>query len=51
MALQNAGQDNREMLQALIDFCEESIRRFPAKTSFSARTAGGRWPGLTSTLA
>ena len=29
MALQNAGQDNREMLQALIDFCEESIRRFP----------------------
>ena len=29
MALQNAGQDNHEMLQALIDFCEESIRRFP----------------------
>ena len=29
MALENAGRDDREMLQALIDFCEESLRRFP----------------------
>jgi hypothetical protein len=28
-ALYNAGRDNREMLRALIDFCEESLRRFP----------------------
>jgi len=29
MALQNGGRDDREMLQALIDFAEESLRRFP----------------------
>ena len=28
-ALYNAGRDNREMLRALIEFCEESLRRFP----------------------
>ncbi|HLM88218.1 MAG TPA: SEC-C metal-binding domain-containing protein [Streptosporangiaceae bacterium] len=29
IALHNAGLDDREMLLALIDFCEESLRRFP----------------------
>src|SRR6478736_6692573 len=29
MALENAGRDNREIRQALIDFCEESFGRFP----------------------
>lgn len=29
MALENAGRDNGEMRQALIGFCEESLRRFP----------------------
>jgi hypothetical protein len=29
MALENAGRDNGEMRQALIEFCEESLRRFP----------------------
>jgi tetratricopeptide (TPR) repeat protein len=29
MALENAGRDDHEMRQALIDFCEESLRRFP----------------------
>ena len=29
MALENAGRDDREIRQALIDFCEESFRRFP----------------------
>ena len=29
MVLENAGQDNDQMRQALIDFCEESLRRFP----------------------
>jgi tetratricopeptide (TPR) repeat protein len=29
MTLENAGRASREMLQALIDFCEESLRRFP----------------------
>jgi tetratricopeptide (TPR) repeat protein len=29
MALENAGRDSGEIRQALIDFCEESFRRFP----------------------
>ena len=29
MALENAGRDNREIRQSLIEFCEESFRRFP----------------------
>jgi tetratricopeptide (TPR) repeat protein len=29
MALENAGRDDGEIRQALIDFCEESCRRFP----------------------
>jgi SEC-C motif len=29
MALENAGRDDGEIRQALIDFCEESFRRFP----------------------
>jgi tetratricopeptide (TPR) repeat protein len=29
MALENAGRDDGEMQQALIGFCEESLRRFP----------------------
>ena len=29
MALDNAGRDDGEIRQALIDFCEESFRRFP----------------------
>jgi len=29
MTLENAGRDDREMRQVLIDFCEESLRRFP----------------------
>lgn len=29
MALENAGRDDGEIRQALIDFCEESLRRFP----------------------
>ena len=29
MALENAGRDDGEMRQALIEFCEESFRRFP----------------------
>jgi SEC-C motif len=29
MTLEDAGRASREMLQALIDFCEESLRRFP----------------------
>lgn len=33
IALHNAGLHDREMLLALIGFCEESLRRFPAKTS------------------
>ena len=29
MALENAGRDDREIRQSLIEFCEESFRRFP----------------------
>lgn len=29
MPLENAGRDDGEMRQALVDFCEESLRRFP----------------------
>ena len=29
MALENAGRDDGELRRALIDFCEESLRRFP----------------------
>jgi hypothetical protein len=29
MALDNAGRDDGEIRRALIDFCEESFRRFP----------------------
>jgi hypothetical protein len=38
----NHETDDREMRQALIDFCEESLRRFPAKTTCSPRP---RCPG------
>lgn len=31
MALENAGQDDGEIRQALIEFCEESLRRFPGE--------------------
>jgi tetratricopeptide (TPR) repeat protein len=47
MALENAGQDDREMRQALIDFCEESLRRFPREdhmlTENRRRALGGAY--------
>lgn len=47
MALENAGRDDREMLQALIDFCEESFRRFPREdqlmTENRRRALGGAY--------
>ena len=36
-ALYNAGRDNREMLRALIDFCEESLRRFPHEDQLTTK--------------
>jgi hypothetical protein len=53
MALGNAGRDDREILQALIDFCEESLRRFPREdqlmTENRRRALGGAYfdAGLT----
>ncbi len=53
MALQNAGLDDREMLQALIGFCEESLTRFPREdqllTENRRRALGGAYfdAGLT----
>src|SRR6266550_7611949 len=45
MALENAGRDDGEIRQALIDFCEESFRRFPREdqllTENRRRTLGG----------
>ena len=47
MALENAGRDDREMLQTLIDFCEESLRRFPREdqlmTENRRRALGGAY--------
>jgi len=47
MALENAGRDSREMLQALIDFGEESLRRFPGEdqlmTENRRRALGGAY--------
>jgi SEC-C motif len=47
MALENAGRDDREMRQALIDFCEESLRRFPDEdqlmTENRRRALGGAY--------
>ena len=47
MALENAGRDNGEMRQALIEFCEESLRRFPREdqllTENRRRTLGGAY--------
>ena len=47
MALENAGRDDGEIRQALIDFCEESFRRFPREdqllTENRRRTLGGAY--------
>jgi tetratricopeptide (TPR) repeat protein len=47
MALENAGRDNREIRQSLIDFCEESFRRFPREdqllTENRRRALGGAY--------
>jgi SEC-C motif len=47
MALENAGRDDREMRQALIEFCEESLRRFPDEeqlmTENRRRALGGAY--------
>jgi tetratricopeptide (TPR) repeat protein len=47
MALENAGRDDREMRQALIDFCEGSLRRFPREdhtlTENRRRALGGAY--------
>jgi hypothetical protein len=47
MALENAGRDNGEMRQALIEFCEESLRRFPREdqllTENRRRALGGAY--------
>ncbi len=47
MALENAGRDNREIRQALIEFCEESLRRFPREdqllTENRRRALGGAY--------
>ena len=53
MALENAGRDDREMLQALIGFCADSLRRFPGEdqllTENRRRALGGAYfdAGLT----
>ena len=47
MALENAGRDNREIRQSLIEFCEESFRRFPREdqllTENRRRALGGAY--------
>ena len=47
MALENAGRNDHEMRQALIDFCEESLRRFPREdqmlTENRRRALGGAY--------
>jgi hypothetical protein len=47
MALENAGRDDGEMRQALIEFCEESLRRFPREdqslTENRRRALGGAY--------
>jgi tetratricopeptide (TPR) repeat protein len=47
MALENAGRDNREIRQSLIEFCEESFRRFPREdqllTENRRRAMGGAY--------
>ncbi len=47
MALENAGQDDGAIRQALIDFCEESLRRFPdddqSLTENRRRALGGAY--------
>ena len=47
MALENAGRDDHEMRQALIDFCEDSLRRFPREdqmlTENRRRALGGAY--------
>jgi tetratricopeptide (TPR) repeat protein len=47
MALENAGRDDGEIRQALIEFCEESLRRFPNEdqllTENRRRALGGAY--------
>ncbi len=47
MALENAGRDNHEIRQSLIEFCEESFRRFPREdqllTENRRRALGGAY--------
>jgi len=47
MALENAGRDNPEIRQSLIEFCEESLRRFPREdqllTENRRRALGGAY--------
>ena len=47
MALENAGRDNGELRQSLIEFCEESLRRFPREdqllTENRRRALGGAY--------
>jgi hypothetical protein len=47
VTLENAGRDNGEMQQALIDFCEQSLRRFPREdqlmTENRRRALGGAY--------
>ncbi len=47
MALENAGRDHGELRQSLIEFCEESLRRFPREdqllTENRRRALGGAY--------
>jgi hypothetical protein len=50
MALEDAGPDNEETGQALIDFCEESLRRFPdedRRRRLGRPRDGSRWGAMT----
>ena len=45
MALENAGRDNREIRQCLIEFCEESFRRFPREDQLLTENRRGALGG------
>ena len=51
MALENAGRDNREIRQSLIEFCEESFRRFPREDQLLTENRRRALGGATLTLA
>jgi len=48
-ALYNAGRDNREMLRALIDFCEESLRTSAGPRNYCAAATWSRGSGTGPT--